>query len=102
MSTVTIAFAVDVDRLTAMKGCGDEELLKTVERTCGDSLSRMESPAEPGKLSVRDALRHIVVDGETPDASAAAQYVYALELLCRHLGKPLDGTGHIGHLDDLD
>ena len=54
-------------------------------------------------ISVTEALEDLI-NGELRDTSPrnAFQYLYALELLCLHLGTKLDGGDHIGDVENVD
>jgi hypothetical protein len=53
-------------------------------------------------ISITDALVDII-SGELRDSTfnSAFQYLYALELLCQHLGSILDGGDSIGHVENV-
>lgn len=103
MGYVTVAYGVDVQRLAAVKGSRDQQLLADMEKLLAEAERTAASSgfSDDGPLSLRAALERIVSDQVEAIPNGDHQYVYALELLCQHLGKPLDGQGHIRYLDDL-
>lgn len=99
MGYTTIAYGVDIDRLAAVKGSCDQGLLAKMDRAISEEEHRIADPDCP--LSLREALERIVTNQVKSVPNGDHQYVYAMELLCQHLGKALDGQGHIKYLDDL-
>jgi len=103
MGYTTVGYGVDIDRLAAVKGSRDQRLLAEMEGLVAEEERRAaEWPSSANcPLSLRGALERILEDRveEVPDGDH--QYVYAMQLLCQHLGKLLDGQGHIKFLDDL-
>ena len=101
---VTVAYGVDIEKLGAVKGSCDERLLSEMESLVAEKERRAaewpSSSVEP--LSLRGALERVINDRIEPVPNGDHQYVYAMELLCRHLGTSLDGHGHITFLEDLE
>lgn len=105
MGCGTFGYGVAIEQLKAVRGCRDASLLSALEQKFADRLERAEDENTSlwtPPFSLRMALGKIVND-EISDTSpdAAAQYIYAYELLCEHFGQRLDGDSHIEMLDDL-
>lgn len=116
MGYVLKPYAVDVDALVAKHGCKDDQFLRAVERQFAGPLSTDECKLAserkqcPGRPSLRDALRRLVA-GETQQASEGERlwyqpyYGYALELLCRVIGRALYNSEfesiHLSFLEKL-
>jgi hypothetical protein len=106
MSYQTTGYSVDLDKLAAVKGCHDEAFLAEVLKNCADRIKSHDewSPAEPerGVVSIHKALQDII-NAELDDLApqTAFQYLYALEVLCLHLGTRLDGGGCIRDIEDV-
>jgi hypothetical protein len=99
MGYVTVAYGADIDRLAALKGSQDQRLLADMGKLVTEAEERKADSECP--LSLRAALERILADQIEAMPNGDHQYIYATELLCRHLGKSLDGQGHIKYLDDL-
>jgi hypothetical protein len=104
MGYTTIAYGVDIDKLAAVKGSRDQRLLAEMELLLAEE---EQEAADSGfsdslcPLSLRAALERILADEIEAMPNGNHQYVYAMELLCRHLGKALDDCGHVKYLEDL-
>ena len=96
MSSVSTAYGVDLEKLTSLRGCKDAQLLAELEPKI-----QPDPFDDPGDPTVLDGLRALV-NGDTLDSTIGrAQQLYGLEMLCEHVGKRLDGQGHVAYIDDL-
>ena len=106
MGYSTVVYAIDIDRLRNVFGSDDQELLQTVEKKYDKALRRsdetFQSRIRDGAPTRREALRQIVAGTISGSDSAAFQYGYALELLCKHLGRVLDNDDLIAFISDLE
>ncbi len=82
-------YAVDLERLRAAVGSCDTALLRRIRRREAEEFEADEDwfgEAAAGKLTLREALEELVA-GKWTSPNSGGQYGYALELLCRDLGK---------------
>ena len=86
MSYTLIAYMIDLPQLRSAVGGKDAALVRAVRKT-----NPAKFDADEDGLSLGDALEQLVM-GREPGKKATHQYGYALEHLCRHLGKmvPVD------------
>lgn len=87
-------YAVDVDRLRAIHGSGDESFLQEVLTAQAEELDGNDAFFDGYDLPLdsREALRRIVA-GNVPvdETESAAMYGYVLKIVCEHLGEPAGG-----------
>jgi hypothetical protein len=81
-------YLVDLDALARAVGSKDESIIAAV--TARDPEAFAEDDGDDEEISLGRALRDLVM-GNPPVEESAHQYGYALEQLCDHLGKRLDG-----------
>jgi hypothetical protein len=81
-----VPYAVDLNQLRAALGSKDEALLTAILESDPE---RFEEDEDEGELSLRAALRHLVM-GLNRRNDSGYQYGYALEHLCAYLGERLD------------
>lgn len=82
------AYAIDLERLRAAVGSGDEALLATLTREHAHALEEIDRLDPPGVISAADALAALI-HGRMHSGESNFKYGYALELACRALGQPL-------------
>ena len=99
MGYSTLAYAVDLERLNAAAGSGDQALLAKIEESEGEHLE--STLGVDGAPTLREAVHAIVTAGKK-DKRWAWQYAYALEVLCRALGERLENDDLIAFVTDLD
>jgi len=96
MSSISTAYGVDIDKLASIIGSKDAQLLAEIEQVI-----RPDPLEELGETTIRDGLRALI-NGDLLDSYLGrAKQLYALELLCEHIGKRLKGHGHVAYLDDI-
>lgn len=101
MGCATCGYGVDLEKLAAAKGSRDAALLAAVKEASAVQF-RQDVQLGTISMSLEEALERLIAGDLSDESSdAAAQYLYALELLCNHLGERLDGQEHIKYLDDL-
>jgi hypothetical protein len=102
----TQAYAVDIDRIRSTFGSRDETLLGAVEQAFADDLRRNDEwfsgEISRGAPTLREALAQILRGQIAGRQGAEFQYGYAAELLCKHLGRPLDNDDLIELVEDLE
>jgi hypothetical protein len=84
MSYVLTPYLIDLEKLRKSVGSGDESLIAAV--ISGNPKPFKADDEETEELSRREALRHLVM-GDELDEDSAAQYGFALALVCHHLGE---------------
>jgi AcrR family transcriptional regulator len=101
----TLAYAVDLDRLRSVFGSKDRALFEAIVEGLADDIRERDEwsreQIERGAPSLREALSQIIRGRITGPDWAGFQYGYATELLCKHLGHPLDSAGCMGRVADL-
>jgi len=85
MSYTLLPYLVDLDALRGALGSRDEALFAAI---VGGDPDEFADDGEDGELSLARALRHLI-QGKPLLATAAYQYGYALEHLCRYYGEML-------------
>ena len=102
----TLVYGVDIARLRSTYGSQDQTLLKEMEREYADDLrqndERFRDEIRRGAPPLREALAQIVRGKITGKQGTEFQYGYAVELLCKHLGRPLENEDLIEFVDDLE
>ena len=86
MSYALVPYLIDLKKLTETAGGKDKSLIDAVIQA---HLKAFEESASGDAKSLRDALTELVM-GNQLDSDHGHVYGYALEKLCRHLGKQLD------------
>jgi hypothetical protein len=86
MSYALVPYLIDLKKLTAAAGSKDKRLVDAVVKA---HLKAFEESGSGGEKSLRDALTELVM-GDELDSDYGHVYGYALEKVCRHLGKRLD------------
>jgi hypothetical protein len=106
MGYSTLVYGVDIDRLRSTFGSHDETWLREVEQEFADDLrqndGRFSDEIRRGAPTLGEALAQILRGEITGHAGTGFQYGYAVELLCKHLGHPLDNDDLIEFVDDLE
>jgi hypothetical protein len=91
LSYTLVVYLLDLDELRRAVGSRDEALLSAVIADDPEAFEPEEpDPDDREEIPPGEALRHLVM-GEKHDPGSAHQYGYALEHLCRHLGRRLEG-----------
>lgn len=96
MSSVSTAYGVDLEKLASVRGSKDARLLTELEQKIQPD--PFDATGDP---TVLDGLRALI-EGDLLDSYVGrAKQLYALEMLCEHVGRRLDGQGHVAFIDDL-
>jgi len=96
---MTYGVGVDIAKVRAAIGSNDESLLAY---EVAELVLPQESKIEGDSCTMKSALADLVAGKLERSSSAPHLYIYALEALCNHIGRRLDGDGHIKFLDDLE
>ena len=89
MSYALTAYLVDLDRLRSVIGSRDETLAEAIIETNSEEFDDADEYDTDDYLPLVEALRQLI-NGDALTPREYTQYGYALEELCRYLGKPLD------------
>ncbi|MBT8141809.1 MAG: hypothetical protein HKN88_01180 [Gammaproteobacteria bacterium] len=84
------AYAVDVDELISMIGSHDVNFLNSLKFDIADDISRFKRNRQrPGDHDIEELLSFIVFNDLRPSKNNNADYAYALELMCKGMGKAM-------------
>lgn len=87
MSYSVQAYAVDLARLQQVIGSHDDALVSTLVTEHAEELDAVDD-VDPSLPSARDAVAALIA-GRLESGPVNFKYGYALELVCRQLGRPL-------------
>jgi hypothetical protein len=94
MSYAITPYAVSLDRLKKVIGCGDKVLLGEILSQQAEFFADIDMIDEDCEFHCSDALTGLVL-GEINDDIPAYLYGYAFRALCAHMGKELLGISGI-------
>jgi hypothetical protein len=105
MSYGFMVYALDLDKLKAACGSSDDKLRRMICGRFKRDLQSHDEGKDEGELTVREALRQIIMGG-APDSRSGSTYAYAFKLLCEHFGKFLPNAPllpiRLSFIDDVD
>jgi len=107
MSSTFSVYAVSFDRLRRVPGSRDRALIEAIATTHEDFFAQIDELADSEEEvpTCREALEQLVEGSPLAD-HLGHLYGYALEAVCAHLGRELDGvpaiSGASGWIDPVD